>query len=332
LDNLTHSLVGLFLGRIGLRKLTPNGLGVVILAANAPDFDIISWFWGRDVWLHWHRNFTHALLGLPLMALLSVALVRVAGRKPLKWWPALMAASLGVFSHLLLDLTNVYGVRLLLPFSGRWFHWDTTPVLDLTIWAILLACTFAPLLARLVSSEIGERRRSSGAGWALLGLLALTGYDYSRSVLHERAMNLMSSRIWNGLAPRRSGAFPEANPLLWTGIVELSNAYVEVPIDLRDRFHAQDAATFYKATRGPAALAAMNTKPFEAMQEFVQYPLWIVEPSAEPAPDGTSTTRVTLMDLRFGTPAAPGFNASALVSSRYGILNSVFGFGGARPR
>jgi inner membrane protein len=332
LDNLTHSLVGLFLGRIGLRKLTPNGLGVAILAANAPDLDVISWFWGQDVWLRWHRNFTHALLGLPVMALLSIVIIRIAGRKPIRWWPAFVVAAIGVASHIILDLTNVYGVRLLLPFSGQWFHWDLTPVVDLTIWAMLLVGALAPMLARLVTSEIGARRGTTGAGWAMVTLLALGVYDYSRSVFHERAVNLMDSRIWNGLAARRAGAFPQANPLLWTGIVELSNAYVEVPIDLRDGFHPLDGVTFYKATRGPSAIAAMQTKAFEAMQEFVQYPLWIVEPSADPLPDGTNATRVILMDLRFGSPPAPGFNASAIVDDHNRVLESSFAFGGAKPR
>jgi hypothetical protein len=166
----------------------------------------------------------------------------------------------------------------------------------------------------------------------MLALLALAAYDYSRSVFHERAVNLMASRIWNGLAARRVGAFPDTNPLVWTGIVELSNAYVEVPIDLRDGFHPLDGVTFYKATRGPSAIAAMGTKAFEVMQEFVQYPLWIVEPSADPPPDGTSATRVVLMDLRFGSPSAPGFNASAIVDDRNRVLESGFAFGGARPR
>lgn len=307
-------------------------MGVMILAANAPDFDVIPWLWNRATWLVWHRNFTHSLLGAPVMALLSVIIIRIAGRKAMRWWPAFFAALIGVASHIILDLTNVYGVRLLLPFSGHWYHWDTTPVLDFTIWAMLLVCVFGPLLAGLVSSEIGERKRSRGAGWAFLALTAVTVYDYSRSVFHDRAVALMDSRIWNGLAPRRSGAFPQANPLLWTGIVELSNAYVEVPIDLRDGFHPLDGATYDKATRGPAALAAMATRPFAVMQQFVQYPLWMVEPAADLLPNGQQATRVTLMDLRFGTPEAPGFNATALVGANDQVLESTFSFGGARPR
>jgi inner membrane protein len=328
LDNLTHSLVGLFLARAGLKKFTPRGTAIMVLAANAPDFDAIVWFGGPATYIHWHRNITHSLIALPLMALLSVAIVRALGRKQVRWLPAFLIATIAVASHLTLDLTNVYGVRLLLPFSGHWFHWDLTPVVDFSIWAILLLGVAAPALGRLVGSEIGERRRGPGAGWAIGALLLLTIYDYGRSVLHGRAVALMDSRLYNQSAPLRTGAFPEANPLLWTGVAELSNAYVEAPIDLRKTFRPDSAETFYKAERTPAVLAAMQTFAFQRFLEFVQYPLWIVEPS----PDLEHATRVRLVDLRFGTPSAPGFQAVATVTDRNQVVTSVFGFGNLRVR
>jgi hypothetical protein len=125
------------------------------------------------------------------------------------------------------------------------------------------------------------------------------------------------------------GAFPNANPIEWKGIAELSNAYVEIPIDLRANLHATDAVTFYKSPRGPAALVAMATKPFKVMLQFVQYPLWIVEPAPDSLP-GRPATRVTLMDLRFGTPSAPGFAAFATINARDQVLDSFFSFGGPR--
>jgi inner membrane protein len=328
LDNLTHSLVGLFLARAGLKKFTPRGTAIMVLAANAPDFDAVVWFGGPATYIHWHRNITHSLIALPIMALLSVAIVRALGRKRVQWLPAFLIAMIAVASHLTLDLTNVYGVRLLLPFSGHWFHWDLTPVVDFTIWAILLLGVAAPAFGRLVGSEIGERRRGPGAGWAIAALLLFTTYDYGRSVLHGRAVTLMDSRLYNQSAPLRTGAFPEANPLLWTGVAELDNAYVEVPVDLRKTFRPDAGETFYKAERTPAALAAMQTLPFQRFLEFVQYPLWIVEPS----PDLEHATRVRLVDLRFGTPSAPGFQAAATITDRNQVVSSVFGFGNLRVR
>ncbi|HEX4277240.1 MAG TPA: metal-dependent hydrolase [Bryobacteraceae bacterium] len=328
MENLTHSLVGLFLARAGLKRMTPQGTAILVLAANAPDLDVVSWLGGPTTYIHWHRNITHSLIALPVMALVAVALVRLIGRKPVQWLPAWLVAMVAVASHLILDLTNVYGVRLLLPFSGRWFHWDLTPVIDLVIVAIMLLGVAAPAFGRLVGSEIGERKRQVGGGWAVFALLLLTGYDYGRSVLHDRAVALMDSRIYNGLAPRRTGAFPEANPMRWTGIGELSNAYVEVPIDLRGPFRPESLETFYKAEHTAAVQKALETAPFQRFLEFVQYPIWV----SEPAPEMEHATRIRLVDLRFGTPPAPGFEAVATINDRGDVVESAFTFGATRPR
>jgi len=327
LDNLTHSLVGLFLARAGLKHVTPRGTAIMVLAANAPDFDAVSFF-SSSAYIHWHRNITHSLIAIPFMALLSVAIVRWVGRKQVRWLAAFLVAMVAVASHLILDLTNTYGVRLLLPFSGRWFHWDLTPIIDLIIWAVLLLGVAAPWFGRLVGSEIGETKRGAGGGWAVAALLLLSAYDFGRSVAHGRAVALMDSRVYNGLTPRRTGAFPEGNPLLWEGIAELSNAYVQVPIDVRGRFRPESGVTFYKAERSPAIEAALHTEPFQRFLEFVQYPIWV----SELAPELEHATRVSLVDLRFGTPAAPGFEAVATISDRNQVVDSVFSFGIPRPR
>jgi inner membrane protein len=301
----------------------------MVLAANAPDMDVICTLGGATSYITWHRNITHSLIAVPVMALLSVALVRWISRTPVKWLPAFLIALLGVASHLILDLTNVYGVRLLLPFSGHWFHWDLTPVIDLSIWAILLLGVAAPWFARLVGSEIGEQRRDSGGGgWAVIALLLLSAYDYSRSVFHDRATAMVESRIYSGLAPRRVAAFPAANPLVWHGLAELSNAYVAVPVDLRTEFRPEAGEYFYKPNITPALKAAEATLPFQKLLEFIQDPIWVVEVAAEME----HATRVRLVDFRFGTPAQPGFEAVATVTDRNQVVDSQFIMGAPRPR
>lgn len=300
----------------------------MVIAANAPDMDAVSFFAGGPTYILWHRNITHSLIAIPFMALLSVALVRLFGRKPVNWVAGTLIAIVGVASHLILDLTNVYGVRLLLPFSGAWFHWDMTPIVDLGLWVILLLGLVAPWFARLVGSEIGERKRGPGAGWAVVALLLFTGWDYGRSVFHDRAAAAMSSRTWHGEKPLRASAFPAENPLLWSGIAELSDSYVSAPVDLRVRFRADNLETWYKAERTPAVNAAMSTPPFQRFLTFVQWPIWV----ADPAPDYERATRVRLVDLRFGTPASPGFDAVATVNDRNQVVDSAFTLGGPRPR
>jgi inner membrane protein len=308
-------MVGLFLARAGFRHVTPRGTAIMVLAANMPDIDVVSWFGGGTAYIHYHRNITHSLIAMPVMALLAVTLVRLFGRSEIRWLNAWAGALVAVASHLILDLTNIYGVRLLLPFSGRWFQWDTTPVIDVTILAIVVLGVAAPALTRLVGSEIGERNKDAGkAGWAVTALLLLFCFDYGRSLLHDRAVTVLQAHTYNGLGARRVAAFPAQNPLRWNGIAELSNAYVEVPLDLRGSFHAADEETFTKAPRTPAVDAALHTFPFQRLLEFVQWPLWIVEPN-----------RVTLVDLRFGSPHDSLFAGSATFDDRGRLMNSQFG-------
>src|ERR1041385_8120277 len=117
MDNLTHTAIGLFLSRAGLNRATPFAAPILILAANAPDMDVVSAAGGSLNYLHYHRHLTHSLLGAPFVALIPLRLVLLMARKPIRWIPAYLASLLAVASHLLLDMTNVYGVRLLLPFS-----------------------------------------------------------------------------------------------------------------------------------------------------------------------------------------------------------------------
>src|SRR5579871_6554938 len=112
MDNLTHTVTGLFLSRAGLKEYTPLATPILMVAANAPDIDVLSAAGGSLNYLHYHRHLTHSLVAMPVMALAVVLLVRMVSRKPVRWWGAMAAALIGVASHLLLDLTNMYGIRL----------------------------------------------------------------------------------------------------------------------------------------------------------------------------------------------------------------------------
>ncbi len=326
MDNLTHSLVGLFFARAGCKYASPRGTAILVVAANAPDMDTICTPFGAAAYLHYHRNITHSLIAAPVMALISVALVRWLGKSPVRWLGGFLIALLGVATHLILDLTNVYGVRLLLPFSGHWFHWDLTPVIDPTIWAMLLLGVAAPWFARLVGSEIGERRKTGGGGWAVIALLLFSAYDFTRSVTHDRAQAIMDARVYHGLTPRRAAAFPSMNPLVWRGLAELSNGYASAPVDLRTEFRPESAEYFYKPDRTPALEAAASTFTFQRFLEFVQYPIWVLEPLPDRA------TRVSLIDLRFGTPTAPGFEATGIVSAQGAVSEAAIPMGAPRIR
>jgi inner membrane protein len=144
MDNLTHSLAGAVLGQMGLKTKTGFAMPTLIIAANLPDIDAVATLLGGHQHLALRRGITHgppAMLILPILlwaAMLAWDKWRPSERRlPVhKGW-LLALAYLGTLSHPALDWLNVYGIRLLEPFSSQWFYGDTLFIIDVWIWAAL---------------------------------------------------------------------------------------------------------------------------------------------------------------------------------------------------
>lgn len=331
MDPLTHTATGLLLSRAGMNRWTPQAAVILALAANAPDIDILTAAGGSLNYLHYHRHLTHSLLAAPILAILTVAVVRAAGRKRLRWTGAFAASLTAVASHLLLDWTNLYGIRLFLPFSGSWLRLDLTPVIDIWIWSVLFLAFAGPFLARLVTAEItsgkpGQGRR--GAGFAWLALSFVLAYNAGRAALHERAVAILNARLYSRAAPIRVAAFPSQNPLLWRGLVETTGFYALEDVNLSGEFDPGAGQVFFKPQPDPAIEAARHNTTFRTFLDFSQFPLWRVTLAA--APD--NGRNVEVLDLRFGTPAEPGFHVSALLDQHGLVSGAEFQFGRPQPR
>ncbi|PKP98517.1 MAG: metal-dependent hydrolase [Alphaproteobacteria bacterium HGW-Alphaproteobacteria-13] len=180
MDNLTHSLVGAILGQAGLKKKTGLAMPTLIIAANLPDIDATCTIYGIES-LAMRRGVTHGPIAWLLLPLLLWALMlafdrwqarrgtRPVGRLPVhKGW-LLALAIIGCLCHPALDWLNNYGVRLLEPFSSRWFYGDTLFIIDLWIWIALGLSVWLSL----------RRERRGAADWrrpAWAGLTAVCAY------------------------------------------------------------------------------------------------------------------------------------------------------------
>jgi inner membrane protein len=151
LDNLTHSLIGLAASKAGLERLSPGTTTLCILAANAPDGDIVALLGGRWTYLHHHRGITHSIIGtlvlalaLPLAFYLGDKLfAKLRKRRPsVKVGGLLLASLLVSATHPLMDWTNNYGVRFLLPWDSSWSYGDLIFIIDPFLWLVLGGSTF----------------------------------------------------------------------------------------------------------------------------------------------------------------------------------------------
>ena len=324
MDNVTHSLVGLMMSRSGIDRKVAHAAPLMMIAANTPDIDVISLFGGPVTYLEWHRGYTHALISAPVMALIPPLILLWRGRFTL--W-AYLFSLIGVLSHLVLDWTNIYGIRMLMPFSARWLQLDITDVVDPWILATLFLALAAPAFAKLVSSEIASQTASSPKrGWAWFALIVLLGYEAGRYIAHERALAVMGAHLYDGSIARRLTAVPNRfNPFHWRGIVEGDGFVTIVPVDLTSDFDPRAGRIDYAAPPSPMIDAAQRTLAFQVFGRFNQLPFWKVTPVA-------GGTLVQLIDLRFGTPERPGFQASAEVNTAGEVLRSAFTFGAQTAR
>jgi len=143
MELVTHALGSIALGRAGLNKVARMATPMLLLSGLAADLDWVTRFAGANAFLHGHRTASHSLVGTFVIVAGVAASFWVAGQKfpkvAVKILPALFICAAGAGSHLLLDLLNGYGVKLLWPFNARWYAWDIADSVDAWIIFFLLA-------------------------------------------------------------------------------------------------------------------------------------------------------------------------------------------------
>jgi inner membrane protein len=275
------------MGRAGLNRKTALATATLTLAAEAPDVDVVAYFHDSVFGFAHHRGFTHSFLGIPLIALLVVAVIylawRLRGRKtnnpdlPPRWGLLYFYACVAGVSHILLDFTNNYGVRPFWPFSERWYSWDIVFIIEPTLLAMLVLGLVLPGFFGLINEEIGARSKGPqgrlAASLALVGVALVWGVrDYE----HRRAVNAMEARTYEGSDPTRASAYPSmANPFQWTGVAETKNFFAVAPVDAlvpevdppgKMRIH-------YKPEETPVTLAAKRSYLGRVYLDWAKYPI-----------------------------------------------------------
>jgi inner membrane protein len=175
MDNLTHTLAGAALAETGFRDRVVLATPTLILAANVPDVDVVSYLVADQfAALAWRRGITHGVPALVLWPLVVAGLMlgwdrwvrrrRDPAKEPARFLPLLALSALGALSHPALDWLNTYGMRWWLPFDGRWSYGDSVFIIDPWLWLGLGGAVF---LAR-------SRTRAALVAWAILaGLTSL---------------------------------------------------------------------------------------------------------------------------------------------------------------
>jgi inner membrane protein len=209
MDPLTQGALGAALaaGVAGRRRVVAAAaLGAA--AGMAPDLDVLI----RSptdplLFLEYHRQFTHALLFIPLGALLCALPLHLLVRNRLDFGHTYLFCALGFGTHGLLDACTSYGTQLLWPFSQTRIAWNVIAVVDPLFTIPLLGLTIAATVRRQpVPARIG-------VAWAV-AYLALGWWQHGQAV--DAAAALAKAR---GHDPERLTAKPSfGNLLVWKTI------------------------------------------------------------------------------------------------------------------
>ena len=318
MDPVTHALLSASLDRAGLRRVSRSALLILIISGTAADLDLLSYFGGASVYFHYHFAVLHSILGSVILAVVVALIFYLFSRRapsqmsrpPLRFAPVLLLCIIAAAVHVLFDCLGADGVQLFWPFRTRWFALDVLPQVDPWILAALVIGIVLPALFRLVSEEIGERKKkkfvSKGAVAALLVIALYTG---ERGVLHQHAIETLMSYDYHGAAPLSAGAFPDsASPFLWRGVVETANTIeqIGVPLNSGEEFHADSSLTTYKPANSPALSAARRALLAAQFLRYARFPL--AETQTIPA-----GTLVTIRDLRFPSSSDSPGNVCAVI-------------------
>lgn len=213
MDPVTHAVLGASLAQATLgRRLGRTAALAGTVAGVLPDADVfIRSAADPLVAVAAHRGFTHALVFVPVGALIAVLpwLRRPAARAGGRGWALWLAAALAYLSHILLDAATSYGTQLFWPFSDQRAGWDWIAVVD-PAFTVPLAVGLAWALAR----------RSAAPAVVGLGCaLAYLGLGVVQHGRAEAALRELAAR--RGHAPVRVEVMPTlANQLVWRTLYE----------------------------------------------------------------------------------------------------------------
>ena len=277
--------------------------------------DVLAYFWGPGADLAFRRGWTH---GVPALALWPFVLTgamllldRVLQRFRRASLPSdvqpgqlLLLSAISVLTHPALDTLNTYGVRWLMPFSGRWFYGDSLFIVDPWMWLGLG-------LGVLLSRRSGSRRPARVALWMAFGYSAAmaAGAVAARGIAR-------AEREAIGDAPVRRILFSPVplTPLQRSVVVEQDEGYRTAEFRWLADPHV-DPGSVQVHPRGPrehpAVRAAERTTLGRRFLVWARYPSFRVEE----LPTGGAI--VHIVDLRYADRPGVRFGAVSIpVDSR----------------
>ena len=254
MDSLTHIVLGACIGEVVAgKKLGKKALLIGALAQSIPDIDFITTFWlsdSKDIVAH--RGITHSILFAVAATFFFAWLFRFFFRKlKLSWSTWLLLFGLNIFTHILIDGFNAYGIGWFEPFSHRRFSFHVLFVADplFSIWPFL-ACM--ALLTLKTTHRIRKAWVRMGIGLSALYLM----YAVVNKLIVERSVR--KNLAAQGISTENYFTTPTPfNSWLWYTIAKDGNGYYT---SYRSVFDSKKQMTFQYFPQNDSLLNSVKNK------------------------------------------------------------------------
>ena len=297
------------LSRAGLNRRTALATSTLVIANNLPDIDV-GVFATSTLAMSFRRGWTHGVLAqatLPILLTGAMLLYdRYVRKAPHKGVPSgsadnervdakqiLLLSYLGVLLHVFMDWANSYGVRLLMPFSERWFYGDALYIVDPWLYLVLglgwwlgrtrpraarIAVAVAAIyVVAMVASNVVARREVAG-GLARAGRPAGTRFMVTPVVV---------------------------NPFRREVVIDVGNRYEKGHLWFDPLPHFRPAGFgMEKGLDDPAAQQALESPRAKAFLRWSRFPFVQVDP--------TRASGVWINDYRYANAGPYGWSAVKL--------------------
>jgi membrane-bound metal-dependent hydrolase YbcI (DUF457 family) len=206
-DIVHHGIIGVAGAGVANAYGQPELAVGFLLGSLLPDLDVLFIALGKSRFLRLHQGVTHSVVGIPLIGCLAAGIFAVLG------WISYVPLAIGIFAgmivHVLLDIMNTFGVRVLWPLPQR-FSIDAFFFIDIYVLG-------ASMLFGAAAWE-GSHPVAAAGAWAafVLGYAALRGFRRRRIVAQHRLLTAVPS----GVFPRTWFVTRREDGLIRTGVAD----------------------------------------------------------------------------------------------------------------
>lgn len=253
MDPLTHTLTGF----VGAKIISKNRvfLLIFIISSLIPDIDVFIRLYSKELFLIHHRGITHGVAFLFLFPLIPAFLFH----KKTGFFKTYCISFLGYGLHLLLDLTNQYGTKILSPFDNTFYNLSLTFIVDPYI-----------LIPILSAVALSIKLKKQARFLYILAFIFIALYIGTKVYLKAEARDFLKQKI----EAHQYRVYPLPNDFLrWWFVARFQDEYITGFVDLFTKRVYIDER--YKIKNDEAILKSKESQSVKAFLSFAKHPVAI---------------------------------------------------------